>query len=171
MVISGSSTFDDVLAAHPVAPSANDVEDWSTVKLPAFSLDHAVVNTIKLGVFGWDIVPFLEDCIIATDANCDYAKVVDKWDGWALGVFMQVAYDNALDNLSEGVCMPDFECVGFNVDYTAGTPATYDFTALSWKTYEFNETLYAMTSDLPDLTSFANYTQVSTTGYDDLSLL
>jgi hypothetical protein len=171
MVISGSSTFDDVLAEHPVAPNTDDVEKWSTVNLSAFNEDNGIVNTIKLGVFGWDMVPFLEDCIIATDANCDYAKVVDKWDGWALGVFMEVAYDSVLDTLSEGVCMPDFECVGFNVDYTAGTPATYDFTALSWKTYELNETLYSLTSNMPDLTSYTDYTQVTTTGYDDLSLL
>ncbi len=156
MAITVDSTFAEVLSAHPVTASASDVLSWSTITLPEFNQDNGVTNTIKVGVFGWDMESFLEDCIVA-DTNCDYAAIVEKWDGWAIGAYMQVAYDSALDTLSEGVCLPDFECIGFNVEYTAGSPATYSFIPLSWKTYDMNDSDYDLSATMPDLTNYINY--------------
>ena len=68
---------------------------------------------------------------------------------------MYVGYANAFDTMKEGMCLPDYTCHGFYVEYTSGfgiTDNTYRFYELAWETNgnEFKTNNPAMTATFRD---------------------
>ena len=66
-------------------PSSSDYTAWN----PLTSLNNgsqgswAFTEQTKLGLFGVDLTPFLDDCSVAT--ACD-EKAYEKFTGWGMGI-------------------------------------------------------------------------------------
>lgn len=69
--IEEDSTFALVVQANEVMTTEDDITNWELVTLPVFTEDDELTNRIKLGLFGFDLTNFWEDCSVAT-INCPY---------------------------------------------------------------------------------------------------
>lgn len=123
--------------------------------MPTFdsSEDDGYWNLFYLGTFGYDMLSLFTDCVTATTANCDYDSLVANYDGWAIGTYMYVSYEDTFDYLTEGFCLPDFTCVGFYLEYTSGygiTDNTYTFKPLSW---QIDSATYTLGSSVPAMSA------------------
>ena len=126
------------MTANPVRPEA-DLDRWGQLDMPAWNdtENEEYWNEFYLGLFGHDLLDFFLDCIVVGEDYCDYATLSTTYDGWAIGSYMYVSYTNALDMMMEGICLPDYSCHGFYVEYTSGygfTDNIYRFYAMSWYT-------------------------------------
>ena len=82
--IEEDSTFALVVQANEIIVTEDDIESWELVTLPDFTEDDELTNTIKLGLFGFDLTDFWEDCSTATQ-YCPYDELNENYDGWATG--------------------------------------------------------------------------------------
>ena len=131
------TTRQDCMASNPVRPEA-DLQKWGKLTMPAWvdSANEEYWNEFYLGLFGHDLLEFFKDCITVGDEYCDYTKYSTTYDGWAIGSYMYVSYTNAFDMMMEGICLPDYTCHGFYVEYTSGYGITdnfYRFYALAFE--------------------------------------
>ena len=74
----------DVADSAAVAATDDDLAAWSRVTLPDFEEDDNYTNNIYLGVFGYDLDKFIDNCNISN--YCDY-KDFENYDGWAVGMY------------------------------------------------------------------------------------
>ena len=64
--IEEDSTFALVVQANEIIVTEDDIEAWELVSLPVFSEDDELTNSINLGLFGFDLTDFWDDCATAT---------------------------------------------------------------------------------------------------------
>ena len=89
--ITDTSTFKEVVDANTVSASDEDLASWNKLTVPYFSLSSSIKNNMYMGVFGVDLLNFFTECAVTT--NCDYDFLINKFDGWAFGVYAYVDYD------------------------------------------------------------------------------
>lgn len=74
-----------------------------------------MVNILTLGLFGYDLSTFFDDCRVSSSCDFDFYK--DMFDGWAVGTHFYTDGDWGLYDKTQGFCMQDGNCFGFTVDF------------------------------------------------------
>ena len=66
----------------------SDIAAWGRVTLPEFTEDDNTNNFLHLGLFGFDLDNFWEDCEVSD--YCDMPALYAEYDGWAVGMYAKM---------------------------------------------------------------------------------
>ena len=81
--------------------------------MPSNTRSLDILNEFRMGLFGYNIEPFLEEC--RTTEGCDFEFYYQYFNGWALGIFFYTDGAWDLADKTQGVCLQDGNCFGFTV--------------------------------------------------------
>ena len=73
------------LSGWPLTMPSSEITGWNTLAKPSLT---ASATYAKLGMFGYDMVTLLENCVSADLLLCN---ILNKFDGWAVGVEIEIS--------------------------------------------------------------------------------
>ena len=73
------------MTGWPLTGESTEIADWNS--LSKGSLTHAATS-VKVGLFGYDMMALLENCV---GTNLDLCPILNRLDGWAVGVEIRIS--------------------------------------------------------------------------------
>ena len=73
------------MTGWPLTGESTEISDWNS--LSKGSSTHAATS-VKVGLFGYDMMALLENCV---GAYLDLCPILNRLDGWAVGVEFRIS--------------------------------------------------------------------------------
>ena len=103
------------MTGWPLTSESTEIADWNS--LSKGSSTHAATS-VKVGLFGYDMMALLENCV---GAYLDLCPILNRLDGWAVGVEIRISAYTSAPNMY-GAC---FDSSLVCVVATAGSTLPY----------------------------------------------
>ena len=85
------------MTGWPLTGESPEIADWNSLSKGSSTLD---ATSVKVGLFGYDMMALLENCV---GAYLDLCPILNRLDGWAVGVEIRISAYTSAPNMY-GAC-------------------------------------------------------------------
>ena len=103
------------MTGWPLTGESTEIADWNSLSKGSST---QAATSIKVGLFGYDMMALLENCV---GAYLDLCPILNRLDGWAVGVEIRISVYTSAPNMY-GAC---FDSSLLCVVATAGSTLSY----------------------------------------------
>ena len=123
----------------PLNKDTPEIASWNSLSKSSTANNPA--TEIKVGVFSYDVLALLEECV-STSPDMEFCHLLNRFDGWSIGIHLMIS-DAVGNPYTYGLCFASSKvCVkatgGDTSSYEANNYAKYpNFGSYLYDTYDF----------------------------------